>query len=252
VPIDHPTSQKLLAAIYEMNSADTHSSFSEAVVAGLSRIVTADVVVFQVLDRKAERILTHMSPPAPYTAEEVAYYTKHSEEHPLSVYYTRERDPLARRVSDVIDEVAWRASKFYQTCLQRLGLVHTVVLPVDIDASVVVAVSFSRRDPDFTAEDCELLNAFGPHLRLAWQSHDNPWADRRELACRQRLQGLGLSPRESEVLFWMTEGKLNREIATMLGLTLGTVQDNVARILAKLELENRHAATVFAIEKLRS
>jgi DNA-binding NarL/FixJ family response regulator len=158
---------------------------------------------------------------------------------------------MARRISDVVDEAEWTASKFYQTCLQRLSLVYTVVLPVKIDASVVVALSFSRREPDFSAEDCELLNAFSPHLRLAWQSHDNPWADRRELESRKRLRGLGLSPRESEVLFWMTEGKLNREIATMLGLTLGTVQDNVARILAKLELENRHAATVFAIAKLR-
>ena len=49
----------------------------------------------------------------------------------------------------------------------------------------------------------------------------------------------------------MTERKLNREIAILLALTLGTVQDNVSRILAKLELENRHAATVFAIAKLR-
>jgi DNA-binding NarL/FixJ family response regulator len=130
-------------------------------------------------------------------------------------------------------------------------LVHTVVLPVNIDATVVVAVSFSRGGPDFSAEDCALLNAFAPHLRLAWQSHDNPWADSREFESRRRLRGLGLSPRESEVLFWMTEGKLNREIATILGLTLGTVQDHVARILAKLELENRHAATVFAIAKLR-
>jgi DNA-binding CsgD family transcriptional regulator len=252
VPIDHSTSQKLLDAIYEMNSADSHSSFSEAVVAGLGRIVVAEVVVFQVLDRKAERIMTHMSPPAPFTAEEVAYYTTHSEEHPLAPYYARTRDPMARRISDVIDEATWRASKFYQTCLQRLGLAYTVALPVDIDTAVVVALSFSRREPDFTADDCELLNAFGPHLRLAWQSHENPWADRREIESRERLQDLGLSARESEVLFWMTEGKVNREIATMLGLTLGTVQDHVARILTKLELENRHAATVFAIDKLRA
>ncbi len=251
MPIDPQTWQKLLEAVYAMNSADSHSSFSEAVVAGLSRIVMADVVVFQVLDRDAGRIMTHMSPPAPYTAEEVAYYAAHSHEHPLSTYYTREKDPLARRVSDVIDEAEWRASKLYQTCLERLSLVYTVALPVTIDASVVVAVSFSRREPDFTAEDCELLNAFAPHLRLAWQSHENPWADRRELESRERLRELGLSPRECEVLFWMTEGKLNREIATMLGLSLGTVQDHVARILAKLQVENRHAATVFAIAKLR-
>lgn len=251
MPVDHQTWQKLLGAIYEMNSADSQSSFSEAVVSGLSRIVEAEVAVFQVLDRAAARLMTHMAPPAPFTPEEIAYYATHSAEHPLADYYTRQGDPLARRISDVIDEATWRASKLYQTCLQRLALVHTVVLPVNVDASVVVALSFSRREPDFTEEECELLNAFAPHLRLAWQSHENPWADNREIESRLRLRALGLSPRESEVLFWMTEGKLNREIATMLGLTLGTVQDHVARILTKLGVENRHAATVFAIAKLR-
>lgn len=243
--------QQLLDAIFVMNAADNHTSFGEAVVAGLSQLVLADVTIFQVLDRKAHRIVTHMVPPMPYTAEEVAYYAAHSEENPLAAYYTREGDPKALRISDVIDQAEWLASEFYRTCCQRLGLAHSLVLPVNIDPSVVVALSFDRRSPDFTTQDCELLNAFAPHLRLAWQRHENPWADSREIECRQRLQKLGLSPRESEVLFWMTEGKLNREIATLLSLTLGTVQDNVSRILVKLELENRHAATVFAIAKLR-
>lgn len=235
-----------------MNSADNHSSFGEAVVAGLSRLVTADVTIFQVLDRRTGRLATHVSPPMPYTEEEVAYYAAHSEENPLASYYMRMGDPKALRMSDVIDQAEWESSTFYRMCCQRLGLAYSLVLPVNVDASVVVALSFDRRSPDFTKADCELLDAFGPHLRLAWLRHANPWADRREFECRKRLQDLGLSPRESEVLFWMTEGKLNREIATLLGLTLGTVQDHVARILTKLEMENRHAATVFAITKLRS
>ena len=252
MPIHQKTWQQLLDAIFVMNSADNHSSFGEAVVAGLSKLVVADVTIFQILDRKTHRIVTHMSPAMPYTAEEVAYYAAHSEENPLASYYTREGDPKALRMSDVIDQKEWESSRFYRTCCQRLGLAYSLVLPVNVDAAVVVALSFDRRSPDFTTEDCELLNAFGPQLLLAWQRHENPWADRRELDSRKRLQGLGLSPRESEVLFWMTEGKLNREIATLLGLTLGTVQDNVARILTKLQLENRHAATVFAIAKLRA
>lgn len=220
VPIDQKTWQHLLDAVYEMNSEENHSTFSEAVVAGSSRMVVSDSVVFQVLDRKAKRIMTHMSPPAPFTAEEVAYYTTHSEEHPLASYYTREADAMAHRISDVIDQTEWEASKLYQTCLRRLGLAYSMVLPVNIDASVVVALSFDRRATDFTTQECELLNAFAPHLRLAWQRHENPWADQREIESRQRLQILGLTPRESEVLFWMTEGKLNREIATILGRTL--------------------------------
>ncbi len=69
---------------------------------------------------------------------------------------------------------------------------------------------------------------------------------------RERLQRLGLAPRESEVLFWMTEGKQNREIATILGIALGTVQKYVAAILVKLGQENRHSATVFALKTLRN
>lgn len=251
MPIDPNTWQQLLGAVHEMNSASSHSSFSEAVVLGLSRMIAADVVVFHVLDPKTQRILTHMVPPAPYTEGEVAYYTAHPGEHPIGAYYFRHPDAPALRISDVIGEEEWLASDYYRNCLSRLGLVHSVVLPVKIDESIVVALSFSRRDPDFTRDDCELLDAFGPHLRLAWQRHESPWADRRELESRQRLQDLGLSPRESEVLFWMTEGKLNREIATLLGLSLATVQDHVARILEKLGSENRHAATVLAIARLR-
>ncbi len=50
----------------------------------------------------------------------------------------------------------------------------------------------------------------------------------------------------------MTEGKQNREIATILGITLGTVQKYVAAILVKLGQENRHSATVFALKTLRN
>lgn len=249
--IPQKTWQQLLDAIFVTNSADNHSSFGEAVVAGLSQLIVADVTIFQVLDRRTQRIVTHVSPPMPYTTEEVAYYAAHPHENPLADYYTRERDPKALRMSDVIAQEEWEASTFYRMCCHRLGLKYSLVLPVNIDPTVVVALSFDRCTPNFTTQDCELLDAFGPHLRLAWQRHENPWADRREFESRKRLQQLGLSPRESEILFWMTEGKLNREIATLLGLTLGTVQDNVARILTKLQLENRHAATVFAIAKLR-
>lgn len=251
MPVDLNIWRRLLETLYSINSADDHSSFGEVVVAGLSRLIVADVAVFHVLDTATQRIVTHMMPPAPYTEQEIAYYCTHPDAHPVGAYFFRHADAPALRISDVIDEKEWLASDYYRHCQQRLGLVYSVILPVKVDQSIVVALSFSRRSPDFTKEDCELLDAFGPHLRLAWQRHQNPWADRREIECRRHLQTLGLSPRESEVLFWMTEGKVNREIATLLGVSLSTVQDHVARILEKLNVENRHAATVFAISRLQ-
>ena len=249
--LDWQTWQTLLAAIYEMNAADNHADFASAVVVGLRRLIEADVTVFQILDRTAQRILVRSSPQDLFTTEEVAYYTAHSDEMPLVAHYARVDDPNPRRISDVVEDAVWLSSEYYRRCLARLALTRCLALPIAVDATTVVGVSFSRGDPDFSDHDCALLSAFGPHLRLAWQRHHDPWAESAELMARRSFRALGLSSRESEVLFWMTEGKLNREIATILGISIATVQEHVANMLVKLNLENRHMATVFAINHLR-
>jgi|GEM_PF-4437759 len=67
----------------------------------------------------------------------------------------------------------------------------------------------------------------------------------------QKLVQLGLSKREAEVLWWLALGKVNKEIASILGVSFRTVQKHVENILRKLELENRHAAAVHAAAWLR-
>jgi DNA-binding response OmpR family regulator/DNA-binding CsgD family transcriptional regulator len=65
-----------------------------------------------------------------------------------------------------------------------------------------------------------------------------------------RLEKLGLTPREAEVLFWIAEGKSNPEIALILANTAGTVKKQVQSILDKLGLENRMIAARRAREIL--
>ncbi len=64
------------------------------------------------------------------------------------------------------------------------------------------------------------------------------------------LASLGLTPREAEVLLWVAQGKANADIATILGCAENTVKVHLARIFEKLGFENRHAATVRALEVL--
>jgi len=65
------------------------------------------------------------------------------------------------------------------------------------------------------------------------------------------LRALGLSEREAEVLFWISEGKSNPEIALIIGAAAGTVKKHVENLLAKLGVENRAAAMRLALETLR-
>jgi DNA-binding CsgD family transcriptional regulator len=63
---------------------------------------------------------------------------------------------------------------------------------------------------------------------------------------------LKLTPREAEVLFWISRGKSNHDIGVILGAKTATIRKHVEHILGKLYVENRTAAAVVALETYRS
>ncbi|HEX8312210.1 MAG TPA: helix-turn-helix transcriptional regulator [Chthoniobacteraceae bacterium] len=65
------------------------------------------------------------------------------------------------------------------------------------------------------------------------------------------LEGpLGLTPREAEVLLWVAQGKSNPEVASILGAAEKTIKVHLSHIFEKLGLDDRHAATLAALEIL--
>lgn len=65
-----------------------------------------------------------------------------------------------------------------------------------------------------------------------------------------RLHALRLTEREIEVLFWISQGKSDGDIATILGMASKTVGKHLENILLKLAAHNRTAAAVRAVEWL--
>jgi len=64
--------------------------------------------------------------------------------------------------------------------------------------------------------------------------------------------GLGITRRESEVLFWVAQGKSNSEIATILGVSVGTIGRHLENAFPKLGMENRYAAGLMVMQALTS
>mgnify|MGYP001221016119 FL=1 len=61
---------------------------------------------------------------------------------------------------------------------------------------------------------------------------------------------LGLTTRESEVLFWLSNGKTNKEIAQILDIGARTVNKHLEQVFVKLGVENRTTAAGIAIRTL--
>ena len=62
---------------------------------------------------------------------------------------------------------------------------------------------------------------------------------------------LSLTLREAEVLLWLSRGKSNRDIATILGLSPRTVNKHLEVMFEKLGVENRASATALAVTVLQ-
>ncbi|HEY0202262.1 MAG TPA: helix-turn-helix transcriptional regulator, partial [Burkholderiaceae bacterium] len=64
-------------------------------------------------------------------------------------------------------------------------------------------------------------------------------------------QSFKLTAREAEVLYWVVKGKINRDIADILGASPATVKKHLERVYAKLGVETRTAAASMALGRIR-
>ena len=109
-----------------------------------------------------------------------------------------------------------------------------------------------RAGGDFTPREKELLALAQPHLANL-RGLASALTAARELPLEPGLfEPLGLTPRECEVIYWLTQGKTNLEVALVLRVRADTVSSYLRAIYEKLDVENRTAATLVALERARA
>lgn len=67
------------------------------------------------------------------------------------------------------------------------------------------------------------------------------------MTLRERLQ---ISDREAQVLTWIAQGKSNRDIGDILGLSPRTINKHLERIFKKIGVENRTSAAVMVLKAM--
>ena len=98
--------------------------------------------------------------------------------------------------------------------------------------------------------NAHLIQAVEARLRRSQQQAKREFKP--DFSSAQPLLKLGLTPRATETLLWLSQGKTNPDIATILGITESTVKKHVQEIFEKLGVETRGAATLRALEVLNT
>ena len=237
----------------------SRESFPVQLLTGLGRLIPFELGGCHVIDRDYQPIL------ACYQPEEIAFApVRHKEFWRLAK--THPLNPLlfanpgrAFMLSDAISLKAFLETELYDLLYRPLHVNRELVarLPDGPDGGGgFLLVSLHRRGSEFAERDRMLLNLLLPHVRRARgrlmhpltppSTHDGavPGFEDERAFCEWTRQATEwrLTPRESDVLFWLSQGKTNAEIGRILGMAERTAETHALRLYRKIGVENRYSA----------
>src|SRR6478609_9143319 len=146
----------------------------------------------------------------------------------LSDYWPRTGDYTS--VRRMLAEPDWSTTP-YGEWIRGLGVRGEITVAFPPDGGLqhrLLLWRFSGRD--FTERDCLLLTVIHPRLASL------------HAAIRRRQTGVNLTARQWELMHLIAAGNTNRQIASRLGLSEGTVRTHCENIFRRLQVTNRVAA----------
>ena len=142
--------------------------------------------------------------------------------------------------------------------MKHLGVEYQTVVTLDIPGQIA-GVTVNRKQ-NFTDKEASFLTLLAPHLAMASSKLKRLDAlqetlDSIPFPTPDQLLKIGLTRRESEIMFWMMQGKRDLEIVNILSekgkVKLRTINNHVRNILAKMSAETRTGACMNALQLIK-
>jgi DNA-binding CsgD family transcriptional regulator len=247
---DYASALRLLARL-EAASSDLES-FASACVGAIDGFVASEVATLSVCDLATGHREVVGLPGVRLGAREIACFDRHFFAHPLVRYHGFDGGRSTHRISDSLSRRDFRRTAIYADYYQRVGLEHAIAVPLYVDSRTLVSVVLNRRGLDFSERDRERLELLRPHLAFLYRQASaapsySPGAPPERLAApAAEPVPANLTPREGEVMQWLSGGKTDAEIAALLSISPRTVNKHLEHIYEKLGVETRTAAVMRA------
>lgn len=249
---DYAGALRLLARL-EAESGDLES-FARASVAAVSEFVAAELATLSVCDLVTGHRQVVGLPGLRLGADDIACFERHFFEHPLVLHHGLEGSGVTQRISDLLSRRDFHRTALYAEYYRRIGLEYVVAVPLFRDGRTLVSIVLNRHGLDFSERDRERLELLRPHLaflyRQACMAAESSSATQKDVSLAPVQPDPlpeGLTLREGEVMYWLSCGKTDAEIAALLAISPRTVQKHLEHIYVKLGVETRTAAVMRAL-----
>jgi len=243
--LDETGFRKVLKAIEVLTEDLEYDSFPRRAVNAIATAVAVDFVAYNEVDLAGggSRFFLRPDPAAfdPGSAEYAAFVRRFGN-HPAiaqKIAASGDANPDLQRFVNRL-----RLMGMVGNCCGEAELRLNIGLTVASSSSRRIGVSIHRSVRDFDDRDAAALEALKPHIVAAYKNSIR--ADSRVPAPVPAGESRqSLTRRENEVLYWVSMGKTNEEVAEIVGAKAPTIKKHLEHIYDKLGVPNRTAAARF-------
>lgn len=226
-------------------------TYVERTFALTSRVLRLSLNSHGVIDHRTGLLSAHFDSTPPGLADAFAAFGRHMGKYQAFRFDPATNDGKPFSARDFYSKPAFEDLDIHQEVYKPMRLVDHCFAHVPSEPQTTVFVGFMRDGKPFGANEKALIELLQPHLangrRLAFAA-----SAASGLPIAPELFGrAGYTPRECDVLFWLTRGKSNEDMALLIGIRADSVSRHLRAIYEKLGVEHRVAATLRALELAR-
>lgn len=238
--------RKVLAAIEILGSDVDCATFPERAVDAITTVIDVDMISYSEVDLEsgANRFLLKpdISESSPDDPRHIRFVRRFGN-HPV-LAHRLSRQPAARPDLDRFLEHI-RMMGMVGNCCGEAELRLNLGMTVENEASRMIGIALNRGIRDFDQRDAVRLEALQPHIIAAYRNAQKASARMCVASAASsaiQIDGVPLTRRENEVLYWVSMGKTNEEVSAIIGARPMTVKKHLEHIYDKLGVPNRTAA----------
>lgn len=234
---------------YQLADLPSRMDYLNAASAVLLLLVPSDFLTWTAIDAGAVRAEVVPYPEKGWKPDDLAeQLLAVVDDHPMVLSYLGEGtsgDASPRRLSDVTTRARLRQTRAYREWLHPLRVEHQLTI---VSGRVSLASgrgwAMNRSGSDFTDSELELARALQPAL---WLLDLTGGVDNRPSEVQQDVAGqFGLTPRELEVLHYLSQGLTIEAIGRQLRISGRTVRKHLENTYRKLDCHDRLIAVTRA------
>lgn len=267
--------QTLLDCIREMYSNLDSAAFPSHIVSTTSKVIPSCVTSYARISRKKQKI-AYKGIASCRKWDKLEAFGSFMHEHPLTNFMHAEQlgphrfrkdiekavqkrypdfkqspQTTTARISDVLTDRQFQSLAVFNEFFRPNGVEYQLVIALLPDRNGYTTLSFNRDKRDFSEEERLFLSLIRPHIVQAYKNAESFAKTQQAFAAWEHssrsMKTHGLTYREEDVLYWVSRGKTNADVARILNIAPGTVKIHLERIYQKLGVDNRTSAAMLAI-----